>query len=120
MKLFLDQNIPRSAVKELLSLGFEVEHASEVGLTEAVDKTIATFAKKQNAILVTKDLDFGSVLTYPKGSHYGLLILRLPHYLSAEDSTRMLKNFLENTDHNNLVGKITILELGRYRTREIQ
>ena len=117
MKLFLDQNIPKSTVKELVLLGFQVEHASEVGLSNASDEEIAEYAKKQNAILITKDLEFGSSIIYPSQAHHGLIILRLPNYFTAHDIVRILKNFLEKFDPNNLVKKIVILELGRYRIR---
>ena len=120
MKLFLDENIPRSAVKELKSIGFEVEHASDIGLAGAVDKDIAKYAKKQNAILITKDIEFGSLILYSKETHYGLVILRLPHYFKADDIIRILKDFLRSIEPSLLIGKIAILELGKYRIRDIQ
>ena len=118
MNLLLDENIPRSAVKELRALGIKVEHASEIGLKGAIDKEIAAYAKKQDAILITKDLEFGSLLVYPKGSHYGLIVLRVPHHLTAQHNIKILKNFLQDIKTQNLAGKIIVLELGRYRTRD--
>ena len=120
MKLFLDENLPRSAVKELKSLGFEVEHTSEVGLRGASDKEISSYAKKQNAILITKDLEFGSIIIYPKGSHYGLIVLRLPDYFNSQDIIRVLTDFLQQINAADLIGKLIVLEIGRYRIREIQ
>ncbi len=38
MKLFLDENMPRSITKELLELGFETQHTTEVGLLGATCK----------------------------------------------------------------------------------
>lgn len=119
MKLFLDENIPRLAVNELKTLGFEVEHASEVGLKGANDRLIAEYAKKQMAILITKDLEFGSLIVYPKGTHYGLIVLRLPNYFTAENVVRVLKDFIKNVELHDLIGKMIVLELHKYRIRDI-
>lgn len=120
MKLFLDENVPRSIIRELLELGFETEHAAEVGLRGATDKEIASCAKKQKAILVTKDLEFGSLIAYPPGTHYGLIILRLSPSAGTAEISRALKEFLTSIKPQNLPGYMYVLELGHYRVRELQ
>jgi len=120
VRFFLDENMPKSSAKMLENFGFEVEHARSAGLKGEPDKEIAKYAKEQKAILVTKDLDFGNVLLYDKDSHYGLLIIRLPHDYSAKQITDKLKKFINNIDVKDLVDKITILELGRYRIRDMR
>ena len=117
MKFFLDENIPLSINNTIKNLGFKVEHTRNVGLTGSSDKEIAEYARKQNAILVTRDIEFGSRILYPKNSHYGLLILRLPFNFSAKQISENLKKFLNNINVEILVNSITILELGRYRRR---
>lgn len=117
MKFFLDENMPLSVANSLKELNFEVEHARTSGLRGAPDKQIAEYARKQQAILVTKDLEFGSSILYPKGSHYGLLILRLPHKWTPEKVTKALKEFLTKIDTKRLTKAITILEVGKYRIR---
>ena len=117
MKFFLDENIPRSFVKELETMGFEVEHAADANLKGATDTEIAKYAKKQKAILITKDIEFGSFILYPKGAHHGLIILRLPYNAKIEDILKYLKAFLTQIKINDLVGKIHVIEIGRYRVR---
>ncbi len=119
VKFFLDENIPNSSMKALEDLGYEVEHARTAGLKGCSDEDIAKYAKEQKAVLVSKDLDFGNVLWYPEGSHHGVLIIRLPYDYTADQITEKLKEFVENIEVKKLVGHITILELGRYRMREI-
>lgn len=46
MKLFLDENLPKSLAKELENIGFEVEHARYAGFLWANDSEIANYAKK--------------------------------------------------------------------------
>lgn len=117
MKFFLDENVPRSVLGLLQEYSFEVEHASETLLRGASDKDIANYARKNNAILITKDLEFGSSILYPKGSHYGVLILRLPYHFTADKIKNYLRSFLARTNPIDLVNTISILELGRYRRR---
>lgn len=119
MKLFLDENLPKSFVKELTSLGFEVKHVSDVGLIGSKDKEIAVYAKKERAILITKDLEFGNLIIYPKNSHYGLIVLRLPYNFNVAQILKSLNDFFLNFDQNDLPGKIIVLELGKYRIRTI-
>lgn len=119
IRFFLDENMPNSSVKMLEDLGYKVEHARDVGLKGSKDKEIARYSREQKAILVSRDLDFGNILLYPEGSHHGVLILRLPHDFTAKQITKKLKEFLEKTEVEDLPGQITILELGKYRVREI-
>ncbi len=119
MKFFLDENIPFSVTNVINKLNFKAEHTINVGLRGATDKEIANYAKKTKAILITKDLDFGSTLSYSKDSHYGVLILRLPSYFNTKQISNALKDFLEKIDSKILIGSITILEIGKYRTRHL-
>ena len=70
--------MPLSLSEVFTESGFETEHAKTSGLRGATDKEIAKYALKQKKILVTKDLEFGSLLLYPPGSHYGLIVIRVP------------------------------------------
>ena len=119
MKFFLDENISLLLVSELQKLGFEVEHAISVGLRGAKDEEIAQYAKKQKAILITKDIEFGSLILYPNGSHYGLIVLRFPCNFTTDFIFKHLKIFLTNVEEKNLIGKMVIVEIGKYRMRDI-
>jgi predicted nuclease of predicted toxin-antitoxin system len=120
MRLFLDENIPLSVCDALQHDGYDVEHVRQVGLRGAVDIKIAAYAKKQQAILVTKDLEFGNVMVHPIGNHFGVIILRFPHHFRAADIHRLLTQFLGKVDVNNLAHSITVLEVGKYRIRRFE
>jgi len=119
MKLLLDENLPFSFVQSLTESGFVVEHVRNVGLRGALDKEIALYAKNKKYILVTKDLEFGSPLLYPPGSHYSLMILRLPYNCKKEQVLKIITNLLNSVNRTNLLGYITVVELGRYRIRKL-
>lgn len=119
MKFVLDENLPNSLSTSLQLLGHEVVSIKNTKLKGKTDKEIATFANKQKAILITKDLEFGNLTIYEKGAHYGLLIIRLPYYFSAKQITQNTFQFIKSINTADLINAITILELGKYRTRKL-
>jgi predicted nuclease of predicted toxin-antitoxin system len=118
IKFFLDECIAVSIVDTLMDLGFSATHARTVGLRGASDKVIAAHAKKEHAILLTKDLEFGSLQFYPPGSHYGVVVLRLPFNFKLSQGKLVLQNFLKTINPRDLVGSIVVVQLGRYRIRK--
>ncbi len=119
MKFFIDENLPLSTISIIQKLGFEVEHCKNSNLRGASDEKIAKYAKEHKMILITKDLEFGSLIFYPKNSHYGLLVLRLPNYFNTIKIMAALEEFLKNIEIEKLINAITILEIGRYRIRKL-
>ena len=88
-------------------------------VTGASDFEIAKYCKRKQSILITKDIEFGNTILYPNGSHYGLLILRFPFNFNIAQITNNLINFLINIKTETLVNSIVILELGKYRRRNL-
>ena len=80
---------------------------------------VATYAKKHKAILITKDLEFGNLLVYPKGSHFGLVVLRVPSSFKIEQIAAALLPVLKLLPSESLNDSITIIEPGRYRIRKL-
>lgn len=119
MKFFLDENLPLSLSEIFTEFGFEVEYARTSGLRGATDREIAMYALKQKAILVTKDLEFGSLLLYPPGSHYGLIVLRVPFNFKTDQINRVMKNFIIKINAADLINTITVVEVGKYRSRKM-
>ncbi len=119
MKILLDENLSLSLVIELTKLGHKVEHVCDVGLRGTSDVVIAKYAKKQKFILVTKDIEFGSLLLYPEGSHYAVVIVRLPPFYNKNQLTKAITIFFKTIKEKEIVNAITILQVGRYRIRKL-
>lgn len=113
----LDANMPRSAAEVFDKRGYEVEDVRDIGLGHATDPEIIQHARGQDRIVVTRDTDFGQVLRYP--SHPGALILRLPHTFIASSINERLETFLDTIEPQALDNAIIVVELDRYRRREI-
>ncbi len=118
MKFLLDENLPLSLVQSLRDPNFDVEHVILQGLRGVSDQEIALYARENNRILITKDLEFGNPLIYNKEAHYGLIILRLPYYTKKERIVQILRYFLKEIDVNKLKGKIVVLQLKGYRIKD--
>ncbi len=117
MKLLLDENLPLSFVEELMKLGFSVEHVRKIGLRGKSDQEIARYALQQKAVIITKDVEFGSFVLYPKGSHYGVIVLRVPSFCKKGQLFLVLKTFLMSIVLEDLAKSVVILQVGKYRIR---
>jgi|TARA_B100001971_G_C18000670_1_gene437153 predicted nuclease of predicted toxin-antitoxin system len=117
MKFLLDANIPYSSINIFKKFNHDVQHARKIGMANALDDDIIEHARKHNQILVTKDLGFGNTLNYPIKSHNGIIILRLPFYYIAKQINNALLDFLKSVKEGQIENSVTIIQLGRYRTR---
>lgn len=62
MKLVLDQGLPRGAIAILRELGYDAIHVGDIGMARATDSEILAYAMETNAVVVTLDADFHSLL----------------------------------------------------------
>jgi len=62
MKILLDMNLTPAWCDVLVAAGHEAEHWSHLGPPAATDEDILEFARRGGWVVVTQDLDFGSLL----------------------------------------------------------
>jgi len=62
MRFLLDQGLPRSTVSHLASFQIDAEHVASLGLAKASDSIILAEARNRQAVVVTLDADFHSLL----------------------------------------------------------
>jgi predicted nuclease of predicted toxin-antitoxin system len=58
MKLYADENVESFLVAHLRNQGLDVEHATELGYKPRDDQFHLQEARRRNAVLITRDLDF--------------------------------------------------------------
>jgi len=117
MRFLLDADVPRSSTRVFRRLRHEVQDVRDISLGDATDQEIAKYAKQNNLILVTRDIEFANILRYPMGSHVGIVVLRLPFDFTSEQINSVLNDFIKSVKIEELVNNITIIELGKYRIR---
>lgn len=118
MRLLLDANLPRRAIGAIASLGHDVFFVRDMGLGGAPDSIIAARAIEDDAVLVTRDLDFADVRRYPPEQFAGLLMLRLADTAGVDEIVEVLRRFLGESDLlKHLRGRLAIVETDRVRFR---
>ena len=88
MKFKFDENLPVELAEELRAAGYEAATVDDQRLVGAGDRQLSEVCKSEGRILVTLDLDFADIRTYPPEEHPGLIVLRLvrqdrPHGLDG-------------------------------------
>ena len=68
IRLLLDQNMPRSAVRSIRVMGWDCAHVFDHGLATAPDEEILDWAAMGGWIIVTGDTDFPALLAL--GGHH--------------------------------------------------
>lgn len=62
MKLLIDMNLSPRWAGFLQTNGHEAQHWSEIGSATAPDSELAEWARARGAVVLTSDLDFGTLL----------------------------------------------------------
>jgi len=83
----------------------------------ATDEKILKYANKNHRIIITKDIGFAEDFIKNKG--FGLILIRLPYYFTADEIIRVFSEFLKEVNEKDFINSITVLELGRYRVKKI-
>jgi len=116
MKFKVDENLPIEVAQLLREAGHDVYSVHDQGLVGAKDQVLAEVCQSENRAMLTLDIHFADIRTYPPENYSGLIVLRLarqdkPHVL--EVMRRMLKLFSSET----LEGKLWIVDEKRVRVR---
>ena len=75
--ILLDQGIPRSAVAYLRETGFDADHVGELGMSSASDDEILQKAQELNAVVVTLDSDFHTLLASRQATRPSVIRIRI-------------------------------------------
>lgn len=78
MRIKLDENMPDRLVAVLSELGHDVDTVLSEQLAGQDDDVVWRAAQADRRFLVTQDLDFSNVRQFVPGTHFGLLLVRLP------------------------------------------
>ncbi len=88
MKFKVDENLPVDVAELLREAGYDAATVLEQHLSGAVDSAVASVCRQEGRTLVTLDLDFADIRSYPPAQYPGLIVLRLkqqdkPHILEV-------------------------------------
>ncbi len=77
MRVKLDENMPGALIDVLCSAGHDVTTAHEENLSGVEDPIVLRTAAQEARLLMTFDVGFGDIRSYPLGSHAGIVVFRL-------------------------------------------
>ena len=114
----MDEDLPRSLARLLRTGGLDVEDVRDVGLRGKTDSDVLQYAVANDRALVTADLDFASLLTFPLGSHHGIVVARLPNELPVASVNAAILEAIRALSDADLSGALVMVEPGRIRLRK--
>ena len=116
-KFKLDENLPRTAAVRLRAAGFDTATVLSQGLGGAPDTRIAEVCREEGRVVVTLDLDFSDIRTFPPGSSPGIVVLRAPQQ-DLESVLSLVDDLIGALSKDHIAGSLWIVEPGRIRIRE--
>lgn len=118
MKIVVDMNLSRDWVSGLRQAGIEATHWTEVGPEDAADETIMAWAQTNDAVVLTRDLDFAAALTMLRLNSPSVVQLRADQ-TSPGRHLPLVKQVLSLHSEALGHGAIITVEDGRVRIRKL-
>ena len=116
MKLLLDMNVPYRYSSLLLSKGFDSIKWSDIGSPDAEDIEIMSYARDNDLIVLTYDLDFSAILSTSHDSKPSVIQVRVSgKYINKAVDLIEAALIKYKTDLEN--GAIISIDINRARVR---
>jgi len=116
-KIVVDEDIARSTGRLLIANGHQVFDIRDHGLRGAKDEDIFRFAQTNNASLLTGDMDFGNLIKYPLGRHFGIIIFHFPSVMPIHVINPYVLGSFKQLMTDDIHGNLIVLEPGKIRIR---
>jgi len=116
MKILLDMNMSPKWVNILTNKGMHATHWSNLGSPSASDIEIMNFAKENDFIVLTHDLDFGAILFVTNGQKPSVVQLRINDIYPEIDSDYLI-SALNSVKTELEQGALLIIDTKRTRIR---
>ncbi len=116
MRFKLDENLPVELAALLRRAGHDVATVLDQGLGGAKDPELAFLCAEEGRVLVTFDIDFADISTYPPEASSGIVVLRLRNQSRAnvlETGLRLVPALSDSLAQ----GELWIVEESRIRVR---
>lgn len=117
MKIVIDEDLSRSLGAALQELGHEVFDIRDHGLRGKSDGAIFQFAQEKQAVLFSADLGFANILSFPLGTHNGIVILRFQNEMPTSVINQIVTRLIIKIPEADFMGNLIILSPDRLRIR---
>jgi predicted nuclease of predicted toxin-antitoxin system len=116
LRILIDANMSTHWVATLRNMGHEVLHWREIGSETAPDDAIMDWARTNQFIILTQDLDFGILLARGRHRNPSVVQLRVPETLT-EASVAAMRELLDSFRYVLLEGAFVSIDSNRNRVR---
>jgi predicted nuclease of predicted toxin-antitoxin system len=116
-KFVIDEDMPRSIEAILKRHGYDVKDIRDHGLRGAEDEKIYEFAQGEEAVVLTDDKDFGNILRFPVGKHFGIVIVHFPNEMPTMEVNRYLLERLNDLSEDDFKGNLIMIEPRKIRIK---
>ncbi|MFQ5820955.1 MAG: DUF5615 family PIN-like protein [Candidatus Heimdallarchaeota archaeon] len=110
MRFKIDENAPFSVKHLLESRGSHqadsVYHQGKAGIA---DQDLLDLCLKEKRILITLDTDFSNAFLHPRGTFYGIILVR-SHTQGKTAFLKLFREFLNQFSLEQVVSKVVIVE----------
>jgi predicted nuclease of predicted toxin-antitoxin system len=91
MKIVIDMNLSPAWVAYFNKFGFESVHWTQVGEIRASDEEIFQWAKNNDYIIITQDLDFSAILALSNSEKPSVILIRAKNSLPENIGTQLIE-----------------------------
>jgi len=116
MKILIDMNLSPDWVREFKRLNFEAVHWSMIGKPDAADAVLMNWARENNYIVFTHDLDFGTALALTKAEKPSVIQVRTQN-VTVSHLSKMVTTTIEKYADLLNAGALLILDENKQRIR---
>jgi predicted nuclease of predicted toxin-antitoxin system len=116
VKLIVDMNLSPSWVPALETEGWQAAHWSTIGDPRAADREIMQWARDNDHVVLTHDLDFGALLAASRGQKPSVIQIRTQDVLPAT-LLPTLVDALHRFENELNTGALIVIEPARERVR---
>jgi predicted nuclease of predicted toxin-antitoxin system len=117
MKFKIDENLPIEVADLLRQAGHDALTVGEQNMSGVTDVTIASVCQSEQRAILTLDLDFADIRTYPPSEYSGIMVLRLSHQDKAF-VLQIVHQVIRKLDIEPLNARLWIVEDNQIRIRE--
>jgi predicted nuclease of predicted toxin-antitoxin system len=116
--VLLDQGLPRTAAGLLREIGWDVQHVSERGMSQAEDVAIIEVARQEGRVVVTLDADFHALLAVSGAQGPSVLRIRMEGLKADQVATLIEQVFAVAGSALALGAMVTVLD-GKIRIKHL-
>lgn len=117
MRFKIDENLPVETREILIQAGFDATTVGNEALSGNPDANIAAFCQVEQRVIVTLNLDFADIRTYPPTDYSGIVVLRLQRQ-DKQSVLNVIRRLISPLRTELLNNRLWIVDERRIRIRE--